>query len=187
MANAAVLAAGFALALGVGAAQAGDADCVWSGIPVSYRNDFLAAYPHEGQRALSRLAAPPAVLGPVMAKCGVTNHVQNVAAVKSVMALAFTKALSHLLSERYTLSAADVDESWRQLTPARRNAFSASVLDGADDGLPASSNDPARRQTAGAVVGEVAGRLKVTDPGAIDQIGLYLTWMVARPYYEAGF
>jgi hypothetical protein len=187
MANAAILAAAFALGLGTSAAQAGDAGCVWSGIPASYRNDFLAAYPHEGQGALSRLAAPAEVLGPVMTKCGVTNLVQNQAAVKSLMAIAFTEAISRWLSDRYALSASKVDESWKQLAPARREAFTTSALAGADDGLPASSNDPDLSKTAIAVVSEVAERLKVTDSSAISQIGLYLTWKVARAHYEAEF
>lgn len=170
-----------------GAAQAGDAECVWKGIPQSYRDAFLSTYPAEGPHALARLDAPGEVLGPVMIGCGVKTHAQNMAAVSALMAYAFDEAASQVLTDKFGRARAQIDAAWDALPPASRDAFTKSVLTGAENGMPASSADPQLRQTAVSVVQTVAAELKVDDPTAFNQIGLYLTWKIARPFYEAKF
>lgn len=170
-----------------GAAYAGDAACVWKGIPQANRDAFIADFPKEGQAALAKLNSPVSVIGPVMSRCGVKTTEQNKAAVAAVVAYAFDEGLARVLQDKFGQGREKIDAAWNALPASRRTAFSNSVLAGAESGAPASSHDPALRETAVSVVQQIAGKLGVTDPHAIGQIGLYLTWKVARPFYEAKF
>jgi hypothetical protein len=180
--------AGIISALSAGhTAYAGDAACVWKGIPQANRDAFVAAFPIEGQSALSKLNTPVEVLAPVMSRCGVKTSDQNKAAVAAVVAYAFDEGLARLLKDKFGQGREQIDGAWNALPASRREAFANSVLSGADGGAPASSHDPALRETAISVVKQIATKLGVTDPRAMSQIGLYLTWKVARPFYEAKF
>jgi len=170
-----------------GPAKAGDAACVWNAIPNSYRVAFLAAYPGEGQRALIRLNPPADVFGPIMTGCGVRSRDKVDTAVKALMSYSMSNASAQLLSDRFGIARSRIDEAWDRLPATSRDAFSKSVLAGADAGMPASSPDPRLREAALSVVQSIASALQVEDPAAVRQLGTYLTWKIARPHYEANF
>jgi hypothetical protein len=170
-----------------GPANAGDAVCLWDAIPDSYRGAFLAAYPDEGQRALVRLNPPADVLGPIMTSCGVQSREQVATAVKALMAHSIGNASAQMLNDRFGITRSSIDAAWDRLSATSRDVFSKSVLAGADAGMPASSPDPRLREAALAVVKQVASLTEAKDPEAVRQLGIYLTWKVAKPRYESNF
>ena len=175
-------------ALGLsGHANAGDGACLWLGLPQNYRDAFMTNFPSEGQKAFARLAAPPEIMGAIMAKCGVTTLVQNHAAVGALIAYGWEQGESHVMVAKYGITSTTVDAAWMALAPSRRETFEASVMKGADVGMPASSSDPKDRDAALSVLSELTKSMAVSDNAEIDLIGHYLTWKVARPHYEARF
>jgi hypothetical protein len=176
-----------AISLSAGCANAGDAACIWLGLPQVYRDAFMTHFQSEGQKAFVRLAAPPEVLGSVMAKCGVTTLDQNHAAIRSLIAYGWVQGAGQVMREKFHVPIAEVDAGWMALTPPQRETFELSIMDGADTGMPASTRDPRKGEDAKSVLSKVTERLHVSDASEIELIGQYLTWKVARPHYEAQF
>lgn len=182
-----ILVAFMGLCLSASSANAGDAACLWKGLPQSYRTAFFAAYPTKGQGALEDLNPPGEVFGAIMVGCGVRNHEQVAAAVNALAAYSLDEGAARLLRDRFGIERSQIDAAWEGLPADRREAFFRSVLPGAENGMPATSTDPSLRESARSIVQGIARTLNINDSAMSDQVGVYLVWKVVRPLYEAKF
>jgi hypothetical protein len=177
-----VVAAGLA-----GPARAGDAACLWRGMPPENRDAFLAAYADDGQKAFSRLEPSNEVYRLVLIACGVRAQAKVEPATTALIAYARDEAAARVLDDRYHLTRAQIDEAWLSLPPSRQAAFSMSVATNLRSGPTETVPIAKLRQAALPTVELVAKALGVTQPRAINLLTEYLIWKVATPFYEAKF
>ncbi len=157
--------AALALLLGAGAAQAGDASCLWRALPQPTRDAFLAAYDTKGADALSDMAADNATMNAAGAACHV-DDAHGVAAGEALGAYALKLASARVLKNRYGIDEPKLQAAWAGLGSERQTRFSLSVA----DMYAGKTTDAVDRATPL----EIAAKVGAADDDSRTQVTLYL-------------
>ncbi|NEX92421.1 hypothetical protein [Caulobacter sp. 17J65-9] len=169
-----------AVAALAGAAQAGDASCIWNGLGQSSRDAWLADYDARGSEALNENTFSEEELSEALTDCGVTEEAEALIAGEALGGYALQQAAGRWLQLHANLTAQKLDQAWGGFAPQVRNDYETWVL--------ALMKDPeAAVPVPEAAVGAILKGLGVSDGATARHVAVYYSGRVVRLNREPAF